>query len=46
MIVIGFTVASRNNDRTVGGKVFAWRRRQDPFSHAESASGRKGSDSP
>lgn len=25
MIVIGFTVASRNNDRTVGGKAFAWR---------------------
>jgi hypothetical protein len=25
MIVIGFTVASRNNDQTVGGKAFAWR---------------------
>ena len=24
-MVIGFTVASRNNDRTVGGKAFAWR---------------------
>ena len=25
MTVIAFTVASRNNDRTVGGKAFAWR---------------------
>ena len=24
-LVVGFTVASRNNDRTVGGKAFAWR---------------------
>jgi hypothetical protein len=23
--MVGFTVASRNNDRTVGGKTFAWR---------------------